>query len=121
MRPAEFFGIQIYSSKPIALEAIPTLVVPSPYESMETTNALIAQGVVFFRDSEHAQGAFSETFVGDGFYTQMQINETTGAVIKTLMHNHNCHILRVFPDGVTREMEPLPNARISALTVAETP
>lgn len=109
----DFFGIQFYSSREV--EITPDLLVPTPYESMETTNKLIAAGVVFFRDSEHAQGAFSEVFVGDGFYTQVHINEKTGEIVSTIMANQPCVISRVFPDGVTRVMQPIAGVKTYAL------
>lgn len=96
------FGIQLYSKQPITSKQISDWLVPTPYESMESTNSMIGAGVVFFRDSEHAQGAFAEAFCGDGFYSQWFVNEKTGEVLEEVILNRPVFVDWVKAEGVHR-------------------
>lgn len=100
------YGVQVYSTRELVPVELEAQLVHSPYVSEVSTDALIAMGVVFFRDSEHAQGAFAEQFNGRGFYTQLFADEKTGKIGNVVMLNQPCKIAWVQADGVNREMEP---------------
>lgn len=98
------YGIQLYSRVPVDLANLAELICPTPYESQPVTEALLQGGVVFYRDSEHTQGAFSvDTFKGWGYYTQLYAHEDTGEILSVVWDNFPCHINWVKPDAVNSD------------------
>lgn len=98
----DILGTQIYSKTELVAADLQKLCWPSPYIDDAATDAGIAVGIVFIRDSEHGQGAYSEEYKGPGFYTQVELDEKSGEVTKVITLNQKCEIEWVKPDGVHR-------------------
>ena len=81
-------GVQIYSSKPLHVVELPNLVKNDPYVEDANKTALKDCGVVFYRNSDHANSAIACTsHKGATFYTQLYIDKKTGEVGQVFLLN----------------------------------
>lgn len=89
-------GIQIYAKKVLDVKKLPNLMIHDPYVKEDDKALMIEHGVVFFRDSDHADGAIACTdFLGSTFYYQFYVDRKTGQVLQVFLDGQKKQVSKI--------------------------